>query len=112
MNEKLDFQNQSGVNFSEIKTGIRTGVISSINLELISVRLKLEDEQVGCEQIANISYGDICDLDWSGFNFIEIIDSAVGRNVSWILFHYLWIKKRATFLLVTPSFYISPWLIL
>ena len=47
MNEKLDLQDQSGVNLSEIKTGRQTGVISRINLELISVRLKLEDEQVG-----------------------------------------------------------------
>ena len=43
MNEKLDFQVQSGVNFNEIKTGRQTGVISRFNLELISVRLKLED---------------------------------------------------------------------
>ena len=43
VNEKWDFQNQSGFNLSEIKTGRRTGGISRINLDLISVRLKLED---------------------------------------------------------------------
>ena len=48
VNEKWDFQVQSGFNFIEIKTGRQTGGFGSINLDLISVRLKLEDKQVGC----------------------------------------------------------------